>query len=140
MTLPLKDVHMGPQLKMNQTGWRATSPLLHPLIMGGPAGFHHLVALSTHPGRRPGPQYARGLLYTAKYHQTLVLGSIGPKLLQRWDVALGAHTAPSTGHSSGNLSHHRLMSHHLGSTPNSIMTLLRGKLRLVRFHLPCDIS
>jgi hypothetical protein len=48
MTLPLKAVHMGPQLKMSQTGWRTKSPLLHPLIMHGPVGFHHLADLSIH--------------------------------------------------------------------------------------------
>jgi hypothetical protein len=69
MALPLKVVRMGPQLKMNQMGWRTMSPLLHPLIMHGSAGFHHLAALSIHPGRRLGPLYAWGLLDTTKYHQ-----------------------------------------------------------------------
>jgi hypothetical protein len=91
MTLLLKAVHMGPQLKMNQTGWRTTLPLLHPLIMRGPAGFRHLAALSIHPRRRPGPLYARRLLDTAKYRPTLVSGSVGPKHQPRWDVAFRAH-------------------------------------------------
>jgi hypothetical protein len=37
--MPLKAIHMGPQLKMNQTGWQTTSPLLHPQIMRRPVGF-----------------------------------------------------------------------------------------------------
>jgi hypothetical protein len=57
----------GPQLKMNPTKWGTMSPLLHPLIMCGPVGFRHLVALSICPGRRPGPLYTRGLLNTDKY-------------------------------------------------------------------------
>jgi hypothetical protein len=32
------------------------------------------------------------------------------------------------------------MPHRLGSTPNSIMTLLGGKHQLVKIHLPYDIS
>jgi hypothetical protein len=96
--LPLKAVHMGPQPKTNQTGWRTTLPLLHPLIRHGPTGFHHLAALSIHPGRRPRPLYVRGLLDTVKYRPTRVSGSEGPKHRPRWDVALGAHTplAPVT--------------------------------------------
>jgi hypothetical protein len=89
---------MSAQLKMNQTGWQTTSPLLHPLIMHGPTRFLHLAALSIQPGRRPGPLYAWGLLDTAKYCTTLVSVSVGPKHRSRWDVALGAHMplAPGT--------------------------------------------
>jgi hypothetical protein len=82
---------MGPQLKMNQTGWRTTSPLLHPMIMRRALGFRHLAALSIHPGRRLRPLYARGFLDTAKYSPTQVSESVGPKHRPQWDVAFGAH-------------------------------------------------
>jgi hypothetical protein len=97
MALPLKDVHMDPELKMNQMGWRTTSPLLHPPIMYVPVGFCHLAALSIKPGRRHGPLYTQGILDTAKYRPTRVSGSVGPKHRPWWDVALGAHVPLALG-------------------------------------------
>jgi hypothetical protein len=92
-----------PQLKMNQTGWRTTSPLLHPLIMCGLAGFRHLAALSIHPGRRPELLYARGLLDTTKYCSSRVSGSIALKHRPRWDVALGSHASLAPGARVGSI-------------------------------------
>jgi hypothetical protein len=98
MAQPLKVVHMGLQPKMIQTRWRTMSPLLHPLIMRRSARFRHLSALSIHLGRRQGPLYTRGLHDTAKYRPTWVLGGVGSKNRQQWDVALGAYAplAPTT--------------------------------------------